>query len=104
MVVRATNPVSTPAPCMLLVGKMLNTQAAPAWVTVKFWPATASTPTRPRAVGLEATVKLTAPLPVPLVPERVIHGLGLTAFQAHDGLFAVIVTAPEPPPLPTETA
>jgi hypothetical protein len=74
-----------------LTGEIENVQGAPAWVTVKVWPATVSVPVRDEVDVLAATVNATVPLPLPEAPlVTVIHAALLVAVQAQP---LVVVTA-----------
>jgi hypothetical protein len=76
------------------VGAMVNVQGAPAWVTVKVWPAIVSVPVRDEVLVLAATLYATVPLPVPLVPEVIVIQLALLAPVHVQPVPAVTVTEP----------
>lgn len=71
-------------------------QAAPAWVITKGWPATVIVADRELLSGFAATTYPTAPVPVPEVAvEKVTQDAGLWADQAQPDP-AVMFTVPEP--------
>ena len=64
-----------------LVGEIPNVQGAPAWVTLKVWPAIVTDPVRCAVPVFAATVTLTLPLPV-LPDPTVNHAALLVVLQA----------------------
>jgi hypothetical protein len=85
-----------------LVGVSVYEHVFAACVTVKVRPAIVNVPVRCKAVEFGATVKFTAPLPVPLLPPvTVIHAKLLVA--THEQL-EVVVTVDDPfaPPATTD--
>ena len=91
-----------PAPTVRLVGVSVTSHAAPAWVTVKDWPATFSVPVRACAVAFAAAVNVTAPLPVPL-PPLVTDSHAVAVLDDHaQPAGAVTFVAPLPPPAATD--
>jgi hypothetical protein len=83
----------------LLVGAMAYVQAtaAAAWLTKKVWPAMVMVLVR-AAPLLAATLKLTAPLPLPAAPlVTVIQGALLTAVQAQPVPAVTAIGVPAPP-------
>ena len=61
-VVTAIEPFVEPKLTAALLGEIPNVQGAPAWFTVKFCPATVTTPLRAIAVGFVSKVYPTVPL------------------------------------------
>src|SRR4051812_50171333 len=81
-----------------LVGEMLNAQlGAAAWVTVKVCPATVSVAERVDVEVFAAAVKLTVPLPEPLVPAGVATHPALRAPVPAPPAAPVSPTLPAPP-------
>ena len=73
-----------------------------ACVTVNVWPATVSVPVR-RGPVLAATVKFTAPLPVPVAGVTpVIQGALLAAVHEHPDVAATAIAVPAPPAAATD--
>ena len=77
---------------------------APAWETVKFWPAMVMMVLRTKAVALDWTLKLTLPLLVLVMGEsKVIHGALFETDQLQPTT-VVNVTAPLPAGKPKDAA
>jgi hypothetical protein len=84
VVVTATLLLEVPAPTFTVVGETEKVHAAAAWVTVTVRPATVNVPVRCDEPVLAATVNVTVPLPVPLLPAvTVIHEAFDAALHVH---------------------
>jgi hypothetical protein len=69
----------------------------PPWYTVNFWPATTTSPLREEVDVFAATLKVTTPDPLPVLPlATVIQFTSLAEFQSHPAP-AVTATVPAPP-------
>jgi hypothetical protein len=85
--VTAVEPVPPPAATDAFVGAIENVHGAAACVTVNVCPAIVSVPTRCEALGFEATLKFTAPFPLPVAPPVTV---------SHDGSLLAPVHAQPP--------
>jgi hypothetical protein len=106
--VTAVDPVPPAADTDCAFGAIVNVHggggggAAAAWVTVNVFPAATIVADRVDVVVLAATVKATAPLPVPDSPDvRLIHATLVDAVHAQVPAEAVTVIEPDPAASPT---
>lgn len=80
---------------------MIDEAQAPAWSTVKGWPAIVIVPVR-AAPALAATVKSTVPLPLPLAPAVIVIHVSAVVAVHTQPVAVVTATVPVPPLMPKD--
>jgi hypothetical protein len=95
-VVTVIEPDVPVAGALISEGVSVKVHDGPDCVTVNDLPAIVSVADRGSALVLAATLKVTVPDPVPVVPETLTHAAPLDAVQLHVD-DAVTVTVPLPP-------